>query len=102
MKKLFCKLNRKVEGIIYCNKENVTGEDIIRLIPSEFFVGKFVKEEYEYPDTNPVKNDDNLYITEYNKILNVWQVRGKLSDMTGIIIPNVYKVRLVGYIIEEE
>lgn len=88
-------------SFIYCNKNGKeTGEDIVKAIVFQTYVGKFIATEHE-PLGNLIKNDESLYITRnaYG-ILNIWQVGSKLEDMTGTIIPHTYKVRNIGMLSE--
>lgn len=83
---------------IYCNthKDKTPCEDIIRSIVSEEFVEKFNKDEH-ISVTNPIKNDNRLYITiDVNGNYNIWQIGGRFADMEGFIIPHTYKVRKIG------
>jgi len=93
--------------LIYCNKNNdETTVDIAKAIPG-FFVGNFNPDNYEAIEKRITNNGyvrNNLFvIDDLNDGLNghtyIWQVCGKASDMNGIIIPNLYKVRKIGIIV---
>ena len=84
---------------IYCNLDdgNETPEDIAKAIVSEFYVGKFNKEEHMNAGCPKIQNDKNLFILRDSYgTNNIWQVGGKSTDMTGFIIPHLYKVRRIG------
>ena len=83
---------------IYCNLNgDETPEDIAKAIVSEFYVGKFNKEDHMNVDSPKIQNDENLFILKDSYgTNNIWQVGGKSVDMTGFIIPHLYKVRKIG------
>ena len=83
---------------IYCNLDgNETAEDIAKAIVSEFYVGKFNKEEHMNAGCPKIQNDENLFILrDLYGINNIWQIGGRSTDMTGFIIPHLYKVRRIG------
>lgn len=87
---------------VYCNKNgNETALDIILATLPYDFLGEFHSKDHLSAGCPKIKNDDNLFIIR-NKYgsLEIWQVGGKVSDMTGAIIPNLYKVRQIGYMFE--
>ena len=83
---------------IYCNLDGKeTPEDIAKAIVSELYVGKFNKEEHMNAGCPKIQNDENLFILkDSHGVNNIWQVGGKSTDMTGFIIPHLYKVRRIG------
>ncbi len=83
---------------IYCNLDGKeTPEDIAKAIVSEFYVGKFSKEEHMNAGCQKIQNDENLFILRDSYGTdNIWQIGGKSTDMTGFIIPHLYKVRRIG------
>ena len=87
---------------VYCNfswKE--TNEDIAKAIVTEFFVGKFNVEEHMNAGCKKIKDDSNLFILRDSYGCdNIWQIGGKVTDMTGFIIPHLYKVRKIGVMFE--
>lgn len=87
---------------IYCNFDgNETSEDIAKAIVTEYFVGKFNKDEHMNSGCPKIKNDENLFILrDAYGCNNIWQIGGKSSDMTGCIIPHLYKVRRIGVMFE--
>lgn len=43
-----------------------------------------------------IQNDENLFILRDSYgCNNIWQIGGKSSDITGFIIPHLYKVRKI-------
>ena len=83
---------------IYCNLDGKeTTEDIAKAIVTEYYVGKFNKEEHMNAGCPKIINDENLFILRdsYGSN-NIWQIGGKSADMTGFIIPHLYKVRKIG------
>lgn len=87
---------------VYCNcNGNETSEDIAKAIVTEYFVGKFNKEEHMNAGCPKIQNDENLFILRDSYGCdNIWQIGGKSSDMTGFIIPHLYKVRKIGVMFE--
>ena len=87
---------------IYCNcNGNETSEDIAKAIVTEYFVGKFNKEKHMNAGCPKIQNDENLFILRDSYgCNNIWQIGGKSSDMTGFIIPHLYKVRKIGVMFE--
>lgn len=87
---------------VYCNlggKE--TPEDIAKAIVTESFAGKFNKSEYMNDGCPRIANDSSLFIlTDRYGCRNIWQVGGNVCDMTGFIVPHLYKVRKVGILFE--
>ena len=83
---------------IYCNLNGKeTPEDIAKAIVSEFYVGKFNKEEHMNAGCPKIQNDENLFILRDSYgTNNIWQIGGRSTDMTGFIIPHLYKVRRIG------
>ena len=83
---------------IYCNLDGKeTTEDIAKAIITEYFIGKFNKEEHMNAGCPKIQNDENLFILRDSYgCRNIWQIGGKLSDITGFIIPHLYKVRKIG------
>ena len=83
---------------IYCNCDgNEITENIAKAIITEFFIGKFIKEEHMNAGCPKIKNDENLFILRDSYgCNNIWQIGGKSTDMTGCIIPHLYKVRKIG------
>ena len=83
---------------IYCNLDGKeTAEDIAKAIVSEFYVGKFNKEEHMNAGCPKIQNDENLFILKDSYGTNsIWQIGGRSTDMTGFIIPHLYKVRRIG------
>lgn len=83
---------------IYCNlggKE--TAEDIAKAIITHHYIGKFNKEDHMNAGCPKIKNDENLFMLgDLYGTINIWQIGGKVSDMTGCIIPHLYKVRRIG------
>ena len=87
---------------IYCNLDGKeTTEDIAKAIVTEYYVGKFNKEEHMNAGCPKIQNDENLFILRDSYgCNNIWQIGGKSSDMTGFIIPHLYKVRKIGVMFE--
>lgn len=83
---------------LYCNKNGEeTLEDIARAIVTHYFVGKFNKEEHSNAGCAKIENDENLFILRDSYGCdNIWQIGGKATDMTGFIVPHLYKVRKIG------
>ena len=83
---------------IYCNLDGKeTTEDIAKAIITEYFVGKFNKGEHMNAGCPNIQNDENLFILRDSYgCNNIWQIGGRSSDMTGFIIPHLYKVRKIG------
>ena len=83
---------------VYCNcSGDETAEDIAKAIVTEYFVGKFKKEEHMNAGCPKIKNDENLFILRDSYgCNNIWQIGGKAIDMTGFVIPHLYKVRKIG------
>ena len=87
---------------IYCNlNEKETPEDIAKSIVSEFDVVKFNKEEHMNAGCPKIQNDKNLFILRKSYgANNIWQIGGRSTDMTGFIIPHLYKVRRIGVLFD--
>lgn len=87
---------------IYCNLNGKeTPEDIAKASVSEFYVGKFNKEEHMNAGYPKIQNDENLFILrDLYGTNNIWQIGGRLTDMTGFIIPHLYKVRRIGVLFD--
>ena len=85
-------------SMVYCNcNGNETLEDIAKAIVTEYFVGKFNKEEHMSAGCPKIQNDEDLFILrDSDGCNNIWQIGGEFSDMTGFIIPHLYKVRKIG------
>ena len=83
---------------IYCNLDgNETNEDIAKAIVSEYYVGKFNKNEHESACQMPIVNDKNLFVLrDLYGLNNIWQIGGRAADIIGFIIPHLYKVRKIG------
>jgi hypothetical protein len=83
---------------VYCNRDgDETAEDIAKEIVTEQFVGKFNKEEHTNVCCLQIKNDENLFILRDSYgCNNIWQIGGQVTDMTGFLIPYLYKVRKIG------
>lgn len=83
---------------IYCNLDGKeTPEDIAKAIVSEFYIGRFDKEKHTNVGCTKIQNDENLFILRDSyENNNIWQIGGKAEDMTGFIIPHLYKVRKIG------
>ena len=91
----------KWSRIYYNCNGNETSEDIAKAIVTEYFVGKFNKEEHMNAGCLKIQNDENLFILRDSYgCNNIWQIGGKSSDMTGFIIPHLYKVRKIGVMFE--
>lgn len=72
-----------------------------KAIVTEYFVGKFNKEEHTNAGCPKIQNDENLFILRDSYgCNNIWQIGEKSSDMTGFIIPHLYKVRKIGVMFE--
>lgn len=87
---------------IYCNLNGKeTPEDIAKAIVSEFYVGKFNKEEHMNVGCPKIQNDKKLFILrDLYGTNNIWQIGGRLTDMTGFIIPHLYEVRRIGVLFD--
>lgn len=87
---------------IYCNLDGKeTPEDIAKAIITENFVGKFNKEEHMNAGCPKIQNDTDLFILrDTYGCNNIWQIGGKSCDMTGTIVPHLYKVRKIGIMFE--
>lgn len=91
--------------LIYCDKNegHASTEDIAKSIMGGFVVGNFDKNLYYNIDKDKLLliNDRNLFIlTDCYGDNSIWQIGPKEHDMNGTIIPNLYKVRKIGYIID--
>lgn len=85
-------------SFVYCNLNgNETTEDIAKAIVTEIYIDKFHKEDHMNAGCPKILNDENLFILRdtygYN---NIWQIGGKVTDMTEFIVPHLYKVRKIG------
>lgn len=102
MKKVFCELSDKPKAIVYCDRYSDTylddaDIDIMHCL-DEFYEGKFNKDEYDYSNNKPIKDDERLYITYDGYNYNVWQIQGSLTDIRNKIIPHVYRLCKIGII----
>ena len=90
-------------SMVYCNKNgNETPEDIVKEISSEYYIGEFHKESHTNVAGSEITNDENLFILlNFYGVNYIWQVGAKVCDMNGVIIPNLYRVRKIGYLIDQ-
>ena len=87
---------------VYCNLNgDETAENIVKAITNFIYVGKFNKDEHLCAGCTKLKNDDNLFILiNDNGAKCIWQVGSKVEDMTGCIVPHLYKVREIGILFD--
>lgn len=86
-------------NLVYCNlNDKETASDIIKATLPYNFVGKFNSNEHLNAGCPKIKDDTNLFIIKnaYGAY-EIWQVGGKVTDVTGAIIPHLYHVRQIGY-----
>ena len=84
---------------IYCNLNGKeTPEDIAKQLFLSFYVGKFNKEEHMNAGCPKIQNDENfiLSLEIHMELITFGRFGGRLTDMTGFIIPHLYKVRRIG------
>lgn len=89
---------------IYCNNNKntrETSEEIMHAVAPGLAIERFNKDDYE-PLDNTIKNCENMFIsTDTDNSRTIWQVSlFDVTDMHGISIPNLYKVRQVGSLLE--
>ena len=72
-----------------------------KAIVSGYYAGKFNKEEHMNAGCPKIQNDKNLFILRDSYgTNNIWQIGGRLTDMTGFIISHLYKVRRIGVLFD--
>ena len=94
--------NQYYTGIVYCNNhtdEEESIEEIARAMTDFTYMGKFNSNDYSCVNSGGMKDDKNMVVMSDDGHLYVWQICSKVSDMTGAIVPNLYKVRKIGLIV---
>lgn len=83
---------------VYCNNNGKeTPEDIIKATLPYNYIGPFIASDHVNAGTPKIVSDHNLFIivNQYGS-REIWQIGGKASDITGTIIPHLYRVRQIG------
>lgn len=92
----------QVNQIVYCEKvdDSTYGIEILKEFDILNDWEKFNVSEYERANTSTeIKNDTGLYVNTIGQIYQV--LGGNLSDVNGKLIPHVFRVRAVGFIIDK-
>lgn len=86
--------------LIYCDKNfKETTEDVAKALLSVEYIKPFKIDEHESMDaTKPIINDRNMFIMK-DISYGIWQVGSKCTDANGVIIPHLYQIRKVAYMI---
>ena len=91
--------------MVFCRTDK-EGEEFLQEVAKAMYEGDnfkiFHTEENICINSGKIKNDRNMFTLQSGGTINIWQLGSKVEDMSGFIVPNLYYVRKVGILIQEE
>lgn len=88
--------------MVYCTKDD-NPETLLENISKAMLNGsdykKFNAKDHVCINAGGIKSDENIFSINEGGVRYLWQLGGKVTDMTGCFVPHLYNVRKIGMIV---